>query len=60
MPDCAWLGVYTAYLYYLALARAIAATPCERLSETRIRISNLRKLLLFGRAYLTRKSLRTW
>lgn len=60
LPDCAWLGVYTAYLYYLALARAIAATPCERLSETRIRISNLRKLLLFGRAYLTRKSLRTW
>ena len=60
LPDCAWLGVCTAYLYYLALARAIAATPCERLSETRIRISNLRKLLLFGRAYLTRKSLRTW
>ena len=60
LPDCAWLGVYTAYLYYLALAGAIAATPCERLSETRIRISNLRKLLLFGRAYLTRKSLRTW
>ena len=60
LPDCARLGVYTAYLYYLALARAIAATPCERLSETRIRISNLRKLLLFGRAYLTRKSLRTW
>lgn len=60
LPDCARLGVYTAYLYYLALARAIAATPCERLSETRIRISNLRKLLLFGRAYLIRKSLRTW
>lgn len=60
LPDCARLGVYTAYLYYLSLARAIAATPCERLPESRIRVSNLRKALLFGRAYLTLKTLRAW
>lgn len=60
LPECARLGVYTAYLYYLSLAKAIAATPSERLLETRIRVSNLRKALLFGQAYLNRKSLRTW
>lgn len=60
LPECARLGVYTAYLYYLSLTKAIATTPSERLLHTRIRISNLRKVLLFGRAYLTRNSLRTW
>lgn len=60
LPECARLGVYTAYLYYLSLAQTIAATPSERLLDTRIRVSNLRKALLFGRAYVTRKSLRAW
>lgn len=60
LPECARLGVYTAYLYYLALARAIAATPSERLLDKRIRVSNLRKAVLFGKACLTRKSLRAW
>lgn len=60
LPECARLGVYTAYLYYLSLTEAIAATPCEQLLDTRIRVSNLRKALLFGRAYLTLKTLRAW
>lgn len=60
LPECARLGVYTAYLYYLSLAKAIAATPCERLLDTRIRVSNLRKALLLGRAYLTLKTRRAW
>lgn len=60
LPECARLGVYTAYLYYLSLTEAIAATPCEQLLDTRIRVSNLRKALLFGRAYLTLRTLRTW
>lgn len=60
LPECARLGVYTAYLYYLSLTQAIAATPSERLLDTRIRISNLRKALLFGRAYLTLKTLWAW
>lgn len=60
LPECARLGVYTAYLYYLSLTEAIASTPCERLLETRIRVSNLRKALLFGRAFVTLKTLRAW
>lgn len=60
LPECARLGVYTAYLYYLSLTEAIAATPCERLLDTRIRVSNLRKALLFGRAYFTLKTRRAW
>lgn len=60
LPECARLGVYTAYLYYLSLTEAIASTPCEQLLDTRIRVSNLRKALLFGRAYLTLKTLRAW
>lgn len=60
LPECARLGVYTAYLYYLSLAKAIAATPCERLLDRRIRVSNLRKALLLGRAYLTLKTRRAW
>lgn len=60
LPECARLGVYTAYLYYLSLTKAIAATPCERLLDTRIRVSNLRKALLFGRAFVTLKMRRAW
>lgn len=60
LPECARLGVYTAYLYYLALTKTIAATPCERLAERRIRVPNWHKALLFGRAYLTEKFIGTW
>lgn len=60
LPECARLGVYTAYFYYLALARAIAATPCERLIEGRVRVPNWQKALLFGRAYLTHKFIGAW
>lgn len=60
LPRCARLGVHTAYLYYLALTEAIAATPCEQLLEARIRISNFRKALLFGRACLTLNSPHAW
>lgn len=60
LPDCARLGVYTAYVYYRALAQAIASASCERLLAGRIRVSNWRKALLFGRAYLTQNFLRAW
>lgn len=55
LPDCARLGVYTAYLYYLALTGRIAHTPAERLGGSRIRVSNGRKVLLLGKAYLSDK-----
>ena len=60
LPECARLGVYTAYVYYLSLARTIANTPSEKLFDRRIRISNWRKACLFGQAYLTRKFIRAW
>lgn len=55
LPDCARLGVYTAYLYYLSLAKRIESTPAELLLNTRIRVSNRKKMLLLGQAYLTTK-----
>lgn len=55
LPDCARLGVYTAYLYYISLTKAIERTPAERLVNERVRISNRRKALLFGKAYFTEK-----
>jgi len=55
LPECARLGVYTAYLYYNSLTRLIEATPAERLINTRIRVPNAKKMILFGQAYLTTK-----
>ncbi|MCC8087747.1 MAG: squalene/phytoene synthase family protein [Rikenellaceae bacterium] len=55
LPSCACLGVYTAYLYYLSLAKAIEETPAEMLMKRRIRVSNRKKALLLGRACLTYK-----
>lgn len=53
LPKCARLGVYTAYLYYRALTKAIEKTPAEKLLDKRIRISNGRKAILLCKAYLT-------
>lgn len=55
LPDCARLGVYTAYLYYLALTKAIENTPADMLLDQRIRVSNGRKAMLLGKAYLTQR-----
>lgn len=55
LPDCARLGVYTAYLYYLSLAKRIEETPAGELMQKRIRITNKEKMYLFGKAYLTTK-----
>ena len=55
LPECARLGVYTAYLYYIALTKKIESTPAEKLIHTRIRVPNAWKVLLFGKAYLTLK-----
>ncbi|MCD7914521.1 MAG: phytoene/squalene synthase family protein [Tannerellaceae bacterium] len=55
LPDCARLGVYTAYLYYLSLAKRIEETPAGELMQKRIRITNKEKMYLFRKAYLTTK-----
>lgn len=60
LPACARLGVYTAYLYYKALAKLIEATPAHQLIQTRIRVPNATKLMLFGKAYVTTKFSFLW
>lgn len=60
LPACAKLGVYTAYLYYKALAKLIRATPASQLIQTRIRVPNATKIVLFGKAYLTTKFSFLW
>lgn len=60
LPACAKLGVYTAYLYYKALAKLIEATPAHQLIQTRIRVPNATKIMLFGKAYLTTKFSFLW
>lgn len=60
LPACARLGVYTAYLYYKTLAKLIEATPADRLVQTRIRVPNATKMMLFGKAYLTTKFSFLW
>ncbi len=53
LPSCARMGVYTAYLYYKALTRRIDGITARQLMEKRVRISNGRKFVLLGQAYLT-------
>lgn len=60
LPACARLGVYTAYLYYQTLTKLIEATPADRLIQTRIRVPNAAKIMLFGKAYLTTKFSFLW
>jgi phytoene synthase len=44
LPRKAKLGVYVAYVYYLALFRKIKNTPSERVLKSRIRIRNRHKI----------------
>lgn len=53
LPKCARLGVYTAYVYYYQLFRKIKHTPPTQIMQRRIRISNLRKLYLLFKSYIT-------
>lgn len=55
LPECARLGVYTAYLYYKSLTKQIGRTRAEKLMEERIRVSNATKMFLLGQAYLYTK-----
>lgn len=46
LPRAARLGVYMAYMYYLALFKKIKNTPSERVLQSRIRIPNRHKATL--------------
>lgn len=52
LPRGARLGVYVAYVYYLALFKKIKNSPSERILRSRIRVRNRHKLRLLAYSYL--------
>ncbi len=48
LPRSSRLGVYVAYLYYLALFKKIKNTPSELIMKTRIRVRNRHKATLLA------------
>lgn len=52
LPQGAKLGVYVAYLYYLALFKKIKNTPSESVLKKRIRIRNRQKVRILFYSYL--------
>ena len=56
LPETSRTGVYTAYLYYLSLLRKIKKTQPQKIMESRIRISNLHKMVLLNQAYFSVKA----
>ncbi|HLT74423.1 MAG TPA: phytoene/squalene synthase family protein [Ohtaekwangia sp.] len=51
LPRCARLGVYVAYVYYLALFKKIRNTPSQKVLKARIRIPNPHKAQLLAYSY---------
>jgi 15-cis-phytoene synthase len=52
LPKKARLGVYLAYIYYVSLFRKIQKTAPEKVMNTRIRIPDPKKYLLFLGSYI--------
>jgi phytoene synthase len=52
LPRKARLGVYLAYIYYISLFRKIQRTPSENVIQSRIRIPDLKKYMLFIGSYV--------
>ncbi len=52
LPKKSRFGVYLAYTYYLKLFQKIKTTPAEKVMQTRIRVSDSRKLMLWLQTYL--------
>jgi phytoene synthase len=55
LPKGTRLGVYIAYKYYLQLLKKIRITPAAVVLQTRIRVSDTRKVTLFFGAVLKQK-----
>lgn len=60
LPKSARLGVYVAYLYYMALTKKIVRTSAEDLMKERVSVCNLHKLSLLVRAYVQVKWKLLW
>ena len=52
LPRSSRLGVYVAYVYYLALFKKIKNTPAELVSERRVRIANSAKATLLAYSFV--------
>jgi phytoene synthase len=55
LPVEAKFGVYTAYVYYRKLLTKLEQTPCMEIKNSRIRISNYTKGVLFANSFLVYK-----
>jgi len=55
LPLEAKFGVYTAYVYYKKLLKKLENTPYFEIGNSRIRISNYTKGILFANSFVTYK-----
>lgn len=55
LPDNSKFGVYTAYIYYLALFEKIKKVKADRIVQERIRIPNLKKYYLLLKSFFQYK-----
>ena len=55
LPLEAKFGVYTAYVYYKKLLKKLENTPCVEIRNSRVRISNYTKGVLFANSFVTYK-----
>jgi len=55
LPKEAKFGVYTAYVYYRRLLIKLKRTPSNKIMNTRIRVSNPRKVSLLAQSFVTYK-----
>ena len=53
LPRSSRTAVFVAYRYYRALLKKLNSTPIEKISEERIRVSNIRKALIILSAIVT-------
>lgn len=58
LPAPVKTGVYSAYLYYIALLRKIKKTSIQVLLNKRVRVNNFHKLLLLLKAYVQTRILK--
>jgi 15-cis-phytoene synthase len=55
LPGKSKIAVLTAYNYYKTLLKKIKDTPANKILETRIRISNFKKMVLLLKSYCSYK-----
>jgi len=58
LPEPVKTGVYSAYLYYIALLKKIKKSSVQTLLNQRVRVNNFHKLLLLIKAYIQTRFLK--